>query len=476
MKKIFYSLSLFLALLCFGSIQAQDNKAITNSLRITQPENVNVLRQSISRPISRLQVQKLSSVELVYDTANYIDVYYNPAESDPIIDEFITIKGMTLIIDDVVGEAFYEVHLKESDLKFVKRDLKASIIYRKSNQSQTASTNETVYDNDTLTINNQSDYPNSSNIALKMTLEEAKQQLEEAKKQLRESKKQQWKNHGEIITETVIAEDEESEIEDPEDYIEAPIEVETVYYGGDSIDNDEYHYTTKPFNKTIHSNYYDWEERLHFAALTAFNNWGDQWYNGLSKLDGAYSLKTSFSSFQFEIQYSLIMTRHFNFNLGVGFERDQYLFTTPLVNCTAGGTFYDMMNYDYSDYSDFIANNREFDGTNLNDWSSRVLTKYVSLPVSIGFRNDDFSIGITAIPALSINTKKGLNHIINRDNVDAVFSSDISKHIEPYKLDLRLDLRYQWFGVFAQVSTMPLFKSTSSLDIYPFKIGFIFQY
>ena len=128
MKTIRLCLLLFVALVCSTAAMAQKNP--TANVRIaTQRENIEILRQSISRPITRLQVKGTSSVVLIYDSINYIDVVYNPEMSEPVEDGSVTIKGTTLTIDDKTGEAVYKVHLKEADLQLINQDRKANIIY-----------------------------------------------------------------------------------------------------------------------------------------------------------------------------------------------------------------------------------------------------------------------------------------------------------------------------------------------------------
>ncbi|MBQ3950395.1 MAG: hypothetical protein II661_07975, partial [Bacteroidales bacterium] len=97
MKNIRFCLPLFIALVCSSVAMAQKDQ--TTNVRIaTQSENIEILRQTISRPITRLQVKGTSSVVLIYDSTNYIDVVYNPEMSEPIEDGSVSIKGTTLTI------------------------------------------------------------------------------------------------------------------------------------------------------------------------------------------------------------------------------------------------------------------------------------------------------------------------------------------------------------------------------------------
>ena len=126
-------------------------------------------------------------------------------------------------------------------------------------------------------------------------------------------------------------------------------------------------------------------------------------------------------------------------------------------------------------YSDFITANQCFDGTSLNDWSSSMLTRYISIPVTFGFRVDEFELGFTALPALAINTRHcGLRHELDTRNTEYQNVTDISNSLAPYKIDLRIDMRFYHVGIFLQVATSPLFQS-SNQNLYPIKFGFIIK-
>lgn len=423
----------------------------------SRTENAAMLRQTISRPITHLKVLQNSAVNLIYDTANYIDVWYNPNQGNPLDDNFIAIKGMTLVIDDPEGDAVYFVHLKESDLQSVYRDMKAQIEYRFHSDStvaisETTNAQDVPYEQKTST----------SDLALRKALNEAQRELEKAKSESAETIAA-----GDIITETVEAvEDFETQEFDES----LPIETVIVDENEDSENDYSSHYYYRYGDKELS---FSTSDRIGFGILWGFNNWGSEWHNGLSSLDGTYNLKTSFSSWQLEIQYAVAMTRHFDLSLGIGYESDIYRFTTPLVSADANGRFQDVITtLPYQNYDDYLQDNQLFASTQLNDWSSRLVTRYIGMPVTLGLRFDDFKISLTALPALALNTRHtGLKHILKTDGIKYCDNEDISSFITPYKLDLRLEIRYSVFGIFAQVATTSLF-SDNGTEVFPFKIGF----
>lgn len=453
MKKIVYSLALFLTLAAFSCASAQEIR--TETVYVPQNTDFVSMRQNIERPISQLYVNGKSAVKLVYDTTNYIVVGFERNESNPLENKWVIVKGMTLIIDDPDGYAFYEIHLKKNELQLIKNSFRSTIIYASAPY-----------------VNSETDVPTSyetsGNIARKQQLDEAQRQLDEARNGLSKALIQK---HGEriethtYITDTLYVDSTDELIPlEPITVEDFPTgEVIEVIEDGDSILLRQSHYQKY---------HYDWEDRSGMAFLWGFNNWGSNWYNGLNKMDGAYELRTSFSSWQLEFNYAIIVTRHFNLDIGIGYESDIYKFSTPLVDIDNNGIFQDR-NITYPNYSNYTTNNQVFDNTHLNDWSSRFVTRYFSLPIGIVFRFNDFKIGFTAVPALSfISSHTGLKHEIDAKNIEYQDAENISNFITPYKLDLRFTLRYAHFGIFAQVATTSLFNNK---DVYPFKIGFIIK-
>ena len=408
------------------------------------PNGYKTAHQAINRYITRLAVKQSSTVKVIYDTTNYIDVYYNPQLGNPINDKFVAVRGSTLVIDDPEGDALYFIHLKQSDLEFVSADRTATVTYNLGDSIEDWETQKVT--------NNQSQVTGyqkttTDNLALQQTLDEARKSMEEARKAMAEARKQ-------------IKEQKASELRAHTESNKEDRELET--------DDEEW---DTEYDEEVMTSDYDWSERVESAFLWGFTNWGDKWYNGLAKMDGAYNLKTSFSSYQIELQYAVIMSRHFNLSLGVGYESDVYHFATPLVDFDATGLPTDRIaSLPNQSYSDFTNDNQLFASTNLGDWSSRMVTRYVGLPVGMGLRFDDFKICITALPALALNGKhSGLKHKLDTDGIVYQDVTDIQQFVKPYKLDVRLDMLYNCVGIFVQVATMPMLTGTK--DIFPFKIG-----
>lgn len=217
---------------------------------------------------------------------------------------------------------------------------------------------------------------------------------------------------------------------------------------------------------------YSVADRTNFDFHWAFTNWGDQPYNGLMKMDGPYNLRTSFSSYQLSENYAVVMTNHIKLSIGIGYESDVYKFTDNYITMDATTGAFVSQNQAGVDAVSGVA------GSNLGDWSSRFVTRYVTLPLEFEYRDKgilkSFRLAVGIVPGLSFSSRHtGLKHELEqrgRNYQDA--QENVSKFVNPYKLDLRLTFKRKSFGVFLQVPTLPVFVETGQ-KVYPIKLGFM---
>lgn len=202
---------------------------------------------------------------------------------------------------------------------------------------------------------------------------------------------------------------------------------------------------------------------FHLSFAWAFNNWGDAPLSGLNGMSGTYSLGTTFSSYQLALIYTPLNVKHWVIGIGVGYESDIYRFS--------GDTYTSVIPTDNPDVSTFgykVLGN----GT----WSSRLVARYVTLPISFMYKpTKKFGIGLAAIPGLNYTSSNtGLKHKGKSffDNSKMSDVEDVSRVMNPYKLDARLTLAFGNIGVFVQVPTMPVLKNMDR-EVYPIKFGFI---
>ena len=211
--------------------------------------------------------------------------------------------------------------------------------------------------------------------------------------------------------------------------------------------------------KTKRSN----KKGFHLSFAWAFNNWGDAPLNGLSGMDDPYSLRTTFSSYQLALMYTPLNVKHWVLGIVVGYESDIYRFS--------GDTYMSVGVTSDPDVSTFYS-------MNLGNakWSSRLVARYVTMPLSVMWKpTRKFGIGLAAIPGLNYTSSNtGLKHKGKSfvDNAKITDVEDISRVMNPYKLDARLTLVFANIGVFLQVPTMPVLKNMDQ-DVYPIKFGFI---
>ena len=217
---------------------------------------------------------------------------------------------------------------------------------------------------------------------------------------------------------------------------------------------------------------YSVSDRTNFDFHWGFNNWGDQWYNGLMKMEGPYNLRTSFSSYQLSENYAVVMTEHTKLSIGIGYESDVYKFTDNYVSMNTTSGALETQDQAGVDAVSGVT------GSNLGDWSTRFVTRYVTMPIEFEYRDKgvlkNFRLSVGVIPGLSFSSSHtGLKHELEkrgRNYLDA--QEGISKFVNPYKCDVRLTFKRKGFGMFLQVPTMPVFIDTDT-KVYPIKIGFM---
>lgn len=196
-------------------------------------------------------------------------------------------------------------------------------------------------------------------------------------------------------------------------------------------------------------------ERSTFGFHWGFNSWGTTPFSGLMGEDmGGNSVRTSFSSYQLNYAFNILNKTNFIAGLGIGYESDVYKFKNAYVNFTDGAF-------------------QVATPVPAGDWSSRFVTRYVQLPIHVGWKSTDgvYGVRLTAIPAIGYNTKNtGLKHEMKQDGPNAKDQTNLKNELRPYKLDVRLEFDIYGFGIFMQVSTFKVFKDGYS-DLYPIKFG-----
>ncbi len=211
--------------------------------------------------------------------------------------------------------------------------------------------------------------------------------------------------------------------------------------------------------------HYDFSDRSGLVFLWGFNNWGENIGTGLAGTTDGYELTTTFSSYQLEAVYDFIKTPHFATSIGVGYESDVYHFAAPKVELTTTGSV--------GTFTEVVPTSPDYRG------STRLVTRYVTLPVAIATSFDGFTIELTAVPGLGYGSnatglktksKTGSHTVKNTDHSD-------NRYRNPYKFDVRLSLGWHKIGFFIQSSLLPVFVADAGADhhmdreVYPVKFG-----
>lgn len=213
-----------------------------------------------------------------------------------------------------------------------------------------------------------------------------------------------------------------------------------------------------------------------FRFLWGFHNWGNNMFNGLTGADGAYDLRTSFSSYQLELMANILFSKNWQLGVGVGYESDCYKFRHGYVA-------YDQMPDPMLQLGNSgMITAREGLTGNLADpnvWSTRLVARYINFPIRLGWNSGrgNIHIGFSVIPGFNYDSKHtGLKHRVEIDGYKYQNTDHNAENLlAAFKCDLRLDIRKGLFGIFVQIPTLPVNAPNASVaggQLYPFKIGF----
>lgn len=209
--------------------------------------------------------------------------------------------------------------------------------------------------------------------------------------------------------------------------------------------------------------HYGFGARSDIDFYWAFNNWGDKQYNGLLGTEGASAINTSFSSYQLAWNYAIVMVPHWQLKVGLGYESDIYKFQQPEVHLLSTGFA--------------LPTDPAIGLTAYNASATKLVTRYVTLPVTIAYRSRDwgrrFTCAVAAIPGLTLSGKhSGMKYQLDNNNNKRVES--VSQYMNPFKCDLRLEVGLRKRALFVQVPLMPVFDDVIAEKYYPIKLGFKF--
>lgn len=388
------------------------------------------LRQNINQTINRLNIYGNTNAKVIADRISFIDVIV-PDANIPLLPGAITIDANALTIRNIQPNFQYEVHLNAEDLltytfgpstkvEFANSDFPAAMRSSSVNSWSDGTQRITVHDGDT-------SYSNDEPVVI-MQPYGLVDQLQRTFADMNNETRQTFDSLSNIFRQFSAP---------------APTIATT---------------DTKP--------HYDAGDRTDADFLWGFTNWGSAPLSGLMKMPGNYELHTSFSSYQLGFNYAFLMSRHWKFKVGINYESDIYKFTTDFVNFVDPGTG--------TSLEQIAAADRPIAGDN---WSTKLVTRYISLPISIGYRAGDkhFTCNLSVVPGLGFCGKHtGMKHTLKKRGTDYKDTESIADLLNPYKCDIRLDFgRYGGLKCFVQAPLLPVFVDPNLPKVYPIKIGFM---
>lgn len=208
--------------------------------------------------------------------------------------------------------------------------------------------------------------------------------------------------------------------------------------------------------------HYSWSDRTDLSFRWAFTNWVASPMDGLAGVQTpGYDIRTAFSSYQLEAGYALCMNDHWRFMLGLGYESDVYKYgRTPYVGWEA-------------QEDGLMALVPHEEGPNGGGWETRLVARYVTMPISLEWRtrtDRKRALALSVIPGL--NYTSYLRYIRSDCGNNESWKAWLAGAVNPFKCDLRFDVKLGGLGLFVQVPTMPLFVGEGMEKVYPVKLGF----
>lgn len=406
------------------------------------------MRQTINSKVRNVHTENLTKVVIVSDVANYVLITPTKnAVSDELPSGLLSVKGFTVSFENVAALYNIELHLSTKNLSIYAEE-KSEVILR--------------YKNDTLRMRN-----------LKVHTEDLATVTIEpfinADRVDFISEDQSEINHNGFYAnsgteyfygENIPLLDDDPEVNDGDST--SAKRSEPGSYIDKRADNSVTH-TGATAKKRKH---YDFGDRSGLKFLWGWNNWGDGIANGLMSFDDGYELTTTFTSYQLSFDYGFIMTPSFVAFVGLGYESDVYRFSNSLVELTPTPT----------GEMAFTAATPTTPG--YKEGRTKLVTRYVTLPIGIGFNIHDINIELTAIPGMGYcsNATGVKTKIKTTDGSSKKVEHTINHYLNPYKFDARLSIGWGNIGMFFQPSFMPVFLTDGDnrMDrkVYPVKFGF----
>ena len=201
-----------------------------------------------------------------------------------------------------------------------------------------------------------------------------------------------------------------------------------------------------------------WSTHLDFAW--GFHNWGSSPLSGLAGSDGDAAVRTSFNHILLTLNFPVLISRRVALYAGLGLDWDKYKFHDGTVV------------FAHSQANPALQSRHL---TPVNSPESRLLTRYVVLPVSVCFDlGRHWKLELAAIPGLHWSgSHTGMRHDYSYEQEEFhIKDYHINRHINPFKLDTRVVVRYRSLGLYLQAAMLNAFRNTAD-ELYPVNFAII---
>ncbi|MEA5098974.1 MAG: outer membrane beta-barrel protein [Bacteroidales bacterium] len=206
------------------------------------------------------------------------------------------------------------------------------------------------------------------------------------------------------------------------------------------------------------------KDKLNFSLQVGYGILG--WSNRVSGIDdlfaspkGQYILRYS-DSWSFGFRYDAKISKRWTISSGIGYESNIFRFENNVVLTTINGD-----------------RRIDFETNNLIDAESKLVARYVTVPLFIKYRVvKNFTLHAGAIAGVNFRTSStGFKRDYEQQNKDIEERWGTKyDNFKPLKLDVQAGFGWNSVNFYAKYSLIPLFKDNKEIELYPYSVGVSF--
>lgn len=206
------------------------------------------------------------------------------------------------------------------------------------------------------------------------------------------------------------------------------------------------------------------KDRVNTSFQLAYGILG--WSNRVSGIDdlfaspkGQYILRYS-DSWSFGFRYDAKISKRWTISSGIGYESNIFRFENNVVLTTINGD-----------------RRIDFETNNLIDAESKLVARYVTVPLFIKYRVvKNFTLHAGAIAGVNFRTSStGFKRDYEQQNKDIEERWGTKyDNFKPLKLDVQAGFGWNDINFYVKYSLIPLFKNNKEVEVYPYSVGVSF--